>query len=133
MPVVERWSNERMIVIGDAAHATAPSAGQGAAMSLEDAVILAKCLRDTRNVSAAFALFESARRARVERIVKYGARSANSKAAGPVARKIRDALLPVVFRRMERNGGRSMAWLQGHHIDFAEPMRSPVSAARMTL
>jgi 2-polyprenyl-6-methoxyphenol hydroxylase-like FAD-dependent oxidoreductase len=133
MPVVERWSNERMIVIGDAAHATAPSAGQGAAMSLEDAVILAKCLRDTRNVSGAFALFESARRARVERIVKYGARSANSKAAGPVARKIRDALLPVVFRRMERNGGRSMAWLQGHHIDFAEPMRSPVSAARMTL
>lgn len=102
-------------------------------MSLEDAVILAKCLRDTREIGEAFALFESARRARVERIVKYGARSANSKAAGPVARRVRDAFLPVVFRRMERDGGRSMAWLQGHHIDFAEPMRSPAAAARMTL
>lgn len=133
MPVVNRWFNERMIVIGDAAHATAPSAGQGAAMSLEDAVILAKCLRDTREISEAFALFESARRTRVERIVKYGARSANSKAAGPVARRIRDALLPLVLRRAERDGGRSMAWLQGHHIDFAEPMRSPAGAAKMTL
>jgi 2-polyprenyl-6-methoxyphenol hydroxylase-like FAD-dependent oxidoreductase len=35
-----------MIVIGDAAHATSPSSGQGASMAIEDAVVLAKCVRD---------------------------------------------------------------------------------------
>jgi FAD-dependent urate hydroxylase len=128
MPVVRNWFDDRMIVIGDAAHATAPSAGQGAAMSLEDAVILAKCLRDGADIPAAFALFESARRRRVERIVKHGARSANSKAAGPIARVIRDALLPIAFARSARDGGHSMRWLQGHHIEFNEPMAQANSA-----
>ena len=35
-----------MIIVGDAAHATSPSSGQGASMAIEDAVVLAKCLRD---------------------------------------------------------------------------------------
>jgi FAD-dependent urate hydroxylase len=121
MPVLRRWHNERMIVIGDAAHATAPSAGQGAAMALEDAVILAKCLRDCPDIPTSFTTFESLRRSRVERIVKHGARSANSKAAGPIGRVIRDLILPFVFNRAAKDGGKSMMWLQGHHIDFIEP------------
>jgi 2-polyprenyl-6-methoxyphenol hydroxylase-like FAD-dependent oxidoreductase len=111
-----------MIIIGDAAHATAPSAGQGASMALEDAVILAKCLRDCPDAPAAFAAFQSLRRDRVEKIVKHGARSANSKAAGPVGRVIRDLILPIAFRRAAKDGGKSMMWLQGHHIDFDEPV-----------
>jgi 2-polyprenyl-6-methoxyphenol hydroxylase-like FAD-dependent oxidoreductase len=122
MPVVRRWHTDTMLVIGDAAHATAPSAGQGASMALEDAVILATCLRDRPDIPGALAVFESLRRERVERIVKHGARSANSKAAGPVGRVIRDLILPIVFRRAARDGGRSMMWLQGHHIDFDEPV-----------
>jgi FAD-dependent urate hydroxylase len=59
-------------------HGTAPSAGQGASMALEDAVMLAKCLRDCPSAPAAFATFEALHRDRVERIVKHGARSANS-------------------------------------------------------
>jgi FAD-dependent urate hydroxylase len=121
MPVVRRWHNgQNMIIIGDAAHATAPSAGQGASMALEDAVILAKCLRDCPGTPAAFATFEALRRDRVEKIVKHGARGSNAKAAGPAARVIRDLILPVAFRRAAKDGGKSMTWLQGHHIDFAE-------------
>jgi FAD-dependent urate hydroxylase len=122
MPVVRRWHAGRMGIIGDAAHATAPSSGQGASMALEDAVILAKCLRDHAGVGEAFGAFERMRRHRVERIVKHGARSANSKAAGPVARVVRDALLPLAFARAERDAGGSLTWLQGHHIDFDEPV-----------
>jgi FAD-dependent urate hydroxylase len=123
MPVVRRWhNNQNMIIIGDAAHATAPSAGQGASMALEDAVILAKCLRDCPDTPSAFRAFEALRRDRVEKIVKHGARSANSKAAGPVGRVIRDLILPVVFGRAAKDGGKSMTWLQGHHIDFDEPI-----------
>lgn len=116
-----------MVIIGDAAHATAPSAGQGASMALEDAVILAKCLRDCPDIPSAFRTFESLRRDRVEKIVKHGARSASSKAAGPVGRVIRDLILPVIFSRGAKDGGRSMMWLQGHHIDFDEPV-APATA-----
>jgi len=111
-----------MVLIGDAAHAVAPSAGQGASMALEDAVELARCLRDAPSVKAAFVGFESLRRERTRRIVAHGHRSSSEKAAGPIARVIRDALLPHIFRRAARDGGESMMWLQGHHIDFEQPV-----------
>lgn len=124
LPVVKRWHNHRnQIIIGDAAHATAPSAGQGASMSVEDAVILAQCLRDCPAIPTAFTTFESLRRRRVEKIVRHGHRSANSKAAGPVGRLVRDLVLPVVFRQAAKDGGRSMMWLQGHHIDFDQTIQ----------
>jgi 2-polyprenyl-6-methoxyphenol hydroxylase-like FAD-dependent oxidoreductase len=126
MPFVRRWHSSNMIIIGDAAHATAPSAGQGASMALEDAVILAKCLRDCPDASTAFATFDSLRRDRVERIVRFGARGANSKAPGRIGRVVRDLILPRAFAKAAKDGGASMAWLQGHHIDFDEPVR-PVS------
>ncbi len=49
------WHSGRMIVIGDAAHAPSPSSGQGASLSIEDAVVLAKSLRDLSTPQAAFA------------------------------------------------------------------------------
>ena len=123
LPVVKRWHDQRnQIIIGDAAHATAPSAGQGASMSVEDAVILAQCLRDCPDIPTAFATFESLRRRRVEKIVRHGHRSSNSKAAGPVGRFLRDLMLPVMFRQAAKDDGRSMMWLQGHHIDFDKPV-----------
>lgn len=91
-------------------------------MALEDAIILAKCLRDCASSQSAFSTFNALRRDRVEKIVKHGARSANSKAAGPVGRVIRDAILPIAFRRADKDAGKSMMWLQGHHIDFDEPI-----------
>ena len=124
LPVVRRWHDGRgrMVVIGDAAHATSPAAGQGASMALEDAVILAKCLRDCPDAASGFTTFEALRRDRTERIVREGHRSSVSKAAGPIARVIRDLILPVMFRRASRDGGEGMMWLQGHHIDFDEPI-----------
>ncbi|MGH2849632.1 MAG: FAD-dependent monooxygenase, partial [Solirubrobacteraceae bacterium] len=42
---LDRWGTERITLLGDAAHPAPPSAGQGASMALEDAVVLAECLR----------------------------------------------------------------------------------------
>jgi 2-polyprenyl-6-methoxyphenol hydroxylase-like FAD-dependent oxidoreductase len=84
--------------------------------------ITSQCLRDCPAVPAASATFESLRRGRVEKIVRHGARSASSKAAGPVGRVIRDLILPAVFSRAARDGGKSMTWLQGHHIGFDQPV-----------
>ncbi|WP_232664254.1 FAD-dependent oxidoreductase [Pseudonocardia sp. TRM90224] len=63
---VRMWHRDRMIVIGDAAHAASPATGQGASMALEDAVALAEALRDGPDLATAFASYELARRERVE-------------------------------------------------------------------
>ena len=118
VPTVPRWYRDNMIVIEDAAHATSPAAGQGAAMALEDAVLLPRFLRDAPDVPTAFRLFEQMRRDRVEKIVRYGARSSNSKAAGPVGRVIRDAALPLFMRMAARQNTR---WLHSHHVDWDAP------------
>jgi 2-polyprenyl-6-methoxyphenol hydroxylase-like FAD-dependent oxidoreductase len=115
LPSVRRWHRDRMVLIGDAAHATSPASGQGASMAIEDAVELGRCLRDLPEPRAAFAAYEQLRRSRVERVVADGARSSNAKAAGPVARVLRDALLPLFLRRQ---GARAAAWLHGYHIDW---------------
>ncbi|MCW0213316.1 MAG: FAD-dependent monooxygenase [Pseudonocardia sp.] len=125
VPTVPTWHRDRMIIIGDAAHATSPAAGQGASMALEDAVVLARCLRDVAgpdhaDVARAFAVFERLRRERVEKVVAAGARGSGQKAAGPVARVFRDALMPIMLRRMSSRGGVSPEWLHRHHIDWDE-------------
>ncbi len=122
IPHLPAWRSGRMIVIGDAAHAPSPTSGQGASLSIEDAVVLAKCLRDLPSPSAAFAAFEAARRPRVESIIKWAARINNSKAAGPVARVLRDAMLP----RLLKMTANSKAFKQTHdyHIDWDTPVTS---------
>jgi 2-polyprenyl-6-methoxyphenol hydroxylase-like FAD-dependent oxidoreductase len=114
------WHRDRMIVIGDAAHAPAPSSGQGASMAMEDGVVLAMALRDAPSVDAAFGAYERARRERVERIVAHGARSSSAKVPGRVGRFARDAFLRVLFRYLVTE--RSLAWMYGHRIDWEAPV-----------
>jgi FAD-dependent urate hydroxylase len=59
-----RWWRDRVLLLGDAAHATSPNMAQGAAMALEDAVVLADCLDPRTPVPAALASFEDRRRPR---------------------------------------------------------------------
>ena len=118
LPSVPRWHRGPMVIIGDAAHATAPSSGQGASMAIEDAVVLARCLRDVPDTPQAFVAYERRRRTRVERIVAHGARTSNSKAAGPVGRVLRDLMMPVILKRVA-NGG-SLAWMHDYHVDWNE-------------
>ena len=58
-----RWHEGRVLLIGDAAHAVSPNAGQGATLALEDAMYLAKVLRDCgSDYVEAFACFERDRK-----------------------------------------------------------------------
>jgi 2-polyprenyl-6-methoxyphenol hydroxylase-like FAD-dependent oxidoreductase len=113
------WHRDRMIVIGDAAHAPAPSSGQGASMAMEDGVLLAIALRDHVEVATAFAAFETERRARVERIVAQGARSSSSKTPGRIGSLFRDAFMRVAFRYLITE--RSLSWMYDHRIDWGTP------------
>jgi FAD-dependent urate hydroxylase len=106
-----------MVVIGDAAHAPSPSSGQGASLSIEDAVQLAKCLRDSADVGPALAAFERARRARAERVIRAAARVNNSKAATGVGRIMRDLMLPVVLKLI--TNGKQQQQLYGYRIEWS--------------
>jgi hypothetical protein len=71
------WSAGNMAVIGDAAHPTSPKATQGASLGIEDAAVLAQCLRDIQPIPAALRTFEQLRRERFESIVRSGASAEN--------------------------------------------------------
>ncbi|SEH01247.1 2-polyprenyl-6-methoxyphenol hydroxylase [Nonomuraea solani] len=118
IPSVPRWHRDRMIIIGDAAHATAPSIGQGAAMAIEDTVVLATCLRDAAGPEAAFAAYERQRRARVERVVAQGNRTGGWKTLGPLARVPRDFVMRLAMSRMAKTGHDPSQWIYDHHIDW---------------
>jgi FAD-dependent urate hydroxylase len=122
VPTVPKWHRDRMIIVGDAAHATAPSIGQGAAMAIEDTVVLAKCLRDSSGIASAFATYEQLRRERVERVVEQGNRTGGWKALGPVARVPRDLIMSLAMKRMARTGNDPSQWIYEHHIDWDEPI-----------
>jgi FAD-dependent urate hydroxylase len=120
MPSVPAWHRGPMVVVGDAAHATSPASGQGASMAIEDAVVLARCLRDIEPVPAALAAFEAQRRARVERVVAAGARSSNQKAPGRFGRMLRDLMMPLFLKRVAGKGNASLRWMYDHHIEWDE-------------
>lgn len=61
---LETWHKGRVAVLGDAAHPMLPFMGQGAAQAIEDAIILARCLRETSDVPGALARYERARKER---------------------------------------------------------------------
>lgn len=111
---VPNWHRDRKIVIGDAAHAPAPSSGQGASMAVEDAVALAAALADRDSIDEAFQVFESARRERVERIVAWGARGSSTKTPGPLGRVFRDFTLGLVFKHMVTE--ESLSWMYDYRV-----------------
>jgi 2-polyprenyl-6-methoxyphenol hydroxylase-like FAD-dependent oxidoreductase len=59
------WARGRVVLIGDAAHATSPNMAQGASMAVEDALILADVLASGQPVAASLAVFEARRAERV--------------------------------------------------------------------
>jgi 2-polyprenyl-6-methoxyphenol hydroxylase-like FAD-dependent oxidoreductase len=124
---VPKLNRDRVVLLGDAAHAMSPSSGQGASMAIEDAVILAKCLRDLP-VERALERYEALRRDRVERVAAYGERSSAGKAAGPVGRVLRDLALPFVLRYLAAPG--RLAWMYDYRIDWNEHESSSASAPR---
>lgn len=55
---LKTWSQGRVTLMGDAAHAMQPNLGQGACQAIEDAYVLAKCLRERPDYRAALGTYE---------------------------------------------------------------------------
>lgn len=64
------WSRGRLVMLGDACHPMKPHMAQGAAMAIEDAAMLTRCLEETgiSGYATAFKLYEVNRRDRATRV-----------------------------------------------------------------
>jgi anthraniloyl-CoA monooxygenase len=64
----ETWHHENIVLLGDAAHTAHFSVGSGTKMAMEDAIALSLALQEHKELPAALAAYERARRPEVERI-----------------------------------------------------------------
>lgn len=71
-----RWGQGRVSLLGDACHPTLPFMAQGAAMSIEDAAVLAGCLGGG-SIENGLVIYENLRRARTTSIQNGSRRNAN--------------------------------------------------------
>ena len=92
---LEHWHHGRLVLIGDAAHATGPVWAQGVAMALEDALVLGELLAQTpaEQWGEVGPRFERLRRPRVEHV-----QSATDKMSRLAALPgwLRDLIAPVL-------------------------------------
>lgn len=116
-PPLTHWSQGRVTLLGDAAHATVPHHGQGANQSIEDAIVLSDLLSESTDWDAARVEYERRRRGRTRRVVDASVTS------GEVFH------LPDGERARERNArlaapeafDRHLSWIHGFRADQEVP------------
>ncbi|WP_316520453.1 FAD-dependent oxidoreductase [Kitasatospora brasiliensis] len=90
-PFRQRWGTGRMTLLGDAAHPMLVSLGQGAALAIEDAVVLAEHLRGATDLPSALRGYEDQRRPRTEALVAAArSLSETEQLEGPFSSRMRD-------------------------------------------
>ena len=116
-PGVPTYAYGRVVLIGDAAHAALPTAGQGAATALEDGVcvgrMIAAPVRAGGDLAAALAAFDQARRPRCRQLARTAAMIARFGAdlGGGWRQTARNAFLRVApVRPMLRAGAPIVRW-----------------------
>lgn len=117
---LDRWTEGGIGLLGDAAHAMLPFFAQGAAQAIEDAAVLAACLRkaDRSSVRQGLQRYEDIRRPRASRVqvMSRGRGGADHLPDGPEQRQ-RDAGFA------HGDPLRQHAWLYGHDLE-ADALRS---------
>jgi salicylate hydroxylase len=95
------WVEGNMALLGDAAHAMVPFLAQGAAMAIEDAAVLADCLKASpADIPAALGAYEATRKPRVVRVWNAAKRTGEHyHMDGPLAR-LRDVALGLLGPRL---------------------------------
>ncbi|WP_448628478.1 FAD-dependent oxidoreductase [Geodermatophilus sp. URMC 64] len=95
-----RWSDGRRVLLGDAAHAMAPNAGQGANSALVDAAVLVTELERASGLDPALTAYTARRRPAVRKVQDAADRLARAAHLRPrPARALRDTLLRALDGR----------------------------------
>jgi 2-polyprenyl-6-methoxyphenol hydroxylase-like FAD-dependent oxidoreductase len=94
LPLLRHWSNGRVALLGDAAHAMTPNLGQGGCLAIEDAVILADCLSAEADTVQALKLYEHRRKTRAHRVALFAQRIGQAvQIESPFISGVRNALI----------------------------------------
>ena len=67
-PTLPKWSNGRVVLLGDACHPMLPFMAQGAAQAIEDAYTLGALLREPSDIEAVLREYEVTRKPRASRV-----------------------------------------------------------------
>jgi len=125
LPPLERWHTDRVVLIGDAAHAMVPHQGQGANQTIEDAIVLADCLADGRttgDLGAALLRYAALRRKRTARVQRWSRRVADLMHLpdGPEIAP-RDALFEQLYSALH--------WIHSYDAHAQRAQRAPAVGA----
>jgi 2-polyprenyl-6-methoxyphenol hydroxylase-like FAD-dependent oxidoreductase len=94
------WHHERVVLVGDAAHATTPHLASGAAIAIEDAIVLAEELERAPTLEAALRAYVVRRFTRckivVESSLKLGEIEINGGSKDEHAQVMRDAMVTLL-------------------------------------
>ncbi len=110
LPPLHRWHTDRVVLMGDAAHAMVPHQGQGANQTIEDAIVLADELAEvhgTADLASALHYFTERRRQRTVAVQWLSRRTADLMHVpdGPVIAR-RDASFTDLYS--------DLAWIHSH-------------------
>lgn len=112
-PVAEKWTQEGTVILGDAAHPTLPFLAQGANLALEDAYVLAECVRLGKSLET----YQELRRPRAEKVIeaangnawKYHLHPGMKRSAAHAALRLGSRVAPALMLRQ-------FNWLYRHDV-----------------
>lgn len=116
-----RWSEDRVVLLGDACHPMPPFQAQGAAMAIEDAIVLAKCLKADGVSQASLTHYERLRKPRTSKVLAsaranmgvFHRSNAITQAATYGPMKLADRLFPAFVRSRQD-------WIYGYDVRHVE-------------
>ena len=118
-PLSVRWGVGRVTLLGDAAHPMTPNLGQGACQAIEDAVVLARRLREVdgaarEGVAGVLRRYEELRAARTARIVRRSRRIGQvGQLENPLLCHLRDRVLAMSPSKLQL---RQLEVVVGHEV-----------------
>jgi salicylate hydroxylase len=98
-PEMPSWGAGPVTLLGDACHATLPFMAQGAAMAIEDAAVLSRCLREGSEVRASLKQYEALRKPRTTYVQRASQRNGRVFHARPPFSWLRDRVAPWAGRQ----------------------------------
>lgn len=98
-----RWFKGKAVLLGDACHPTLPFLAQGAAMAIEDAIYLSRCLAEITRTDHALQAYQRNRHARTARIQNWSRRNGVIYHLGWPLSLARDLVLPYASSRISES------------------------------
>lgn len=99
---MSQWGRARVTLLGDACHATLPFMAQGAAMAIEDAAVLAACLRSGEDIPHGLRRYEDVRRRRTAEVQLGSRRNARIFHLSGIPAWLRNKFAPYASDRTTR-------------------------------